>query len=150
MVCIYALYTIYRGSHKLFLVKGVMSRGSLRKLLCVSPLFQNIELLLIHPIDWIMLGELSAEQQWLKTELCLSGEALRVENPQSHSKGSLYKEHGGLMVWWPGLRSYTWIWILSLDHVKLSEAFMLKRDGKATSKGGVFLLLLSSRSNEPL
>lgn len=63
MICIYALYAIYRESHNFFLVKVVMSRESLRKLLCVSPLFQNIELLIIHPIDWIILGELSAEQQ---------------------------------------------------------------------------------------
>lgn len=51
MICIYALYTIYRGSHKFFLEKGVMSRENLRKLLCVFPLFQNIELLIIHDIE---------------------------------------------------------------------------------------------------
>lgn len=74
-----------------------MSRENLRKLLCFSLLFQNIELLIIHHIDWIILGELSTEQQWLKTELLsVRRGAQSSENPQSHSKGSLYKKHSGL------------------------------------------------------
>lgn len=234
MLCI--LYT--RGHIHFFLEKGVMSRENLRKLLCVFPLFQNIELLIIHDIDWIILGELSTKQQWLKTELCLSGEMLRVLKIINVTLRDLCTK--STEVWWSGgqvcavtlgFESYpclsrTGTWVLPLpmtfaalypsalvqpsssrahisskvmpdfhtcyrpaacpltfhcfafsitpsllfcwfpagvskpifdqtvtnilDHMKLSETFMPTRDGKAMPKGGIFLLLLSSRSNEPL
>ena len=218
-----------------------MSKENLRKLLCVFPLFQNIELLIIHDTDWIILGELSTKQQWWKTELCLSGEMLRVLKIINVTLRDLYTK--STVVWWSGgqvcavtlgFESYpclsrTGTWVLPLPmtfaalypsalvppssswarisskvmsdfstcyrpaacpltfhcfaflitpsllmnfplpspvavnipifdqtltnilyHVKLSETFVLKRDGKAMSKGGMCLLLLSSRSNEPL